>query len=119
MSALRCEMCSALIDSDKDADCVLPEFWAADGDRHGILCWVCRVLHLERPMTKKPDYERGYKDGLRFAITWLHRRANEEMNDPVARALLNSAATNLGWDKTGDIQNHMIARFGHPAVAES
>lgn len=47
MSILRCEMCSALIDSDKDAECVVPEFWTADGDRDGILCPVCRCLHLE------------------------------------------------------------------------
>lgn len=47
MSILRCEMCSVLIDSDKDAECVVPEFWTADGDQDGILCPVCRCLHLE------------------------------------------------------------------------
>jgi hypothetical protein len=39
----------------------------------------------------------GRRDGIRFAITWLHKRA-EEMNDPHAKLVLNSAATNLGWD---------------------
>lgn len=47
MNIVRCEMCSALIDSDKDAECHVPEFWTAEGDRDGILCWVCRALHLE------------------------------------------------------------------------
>lgn len=35
--------------------------------------------------------------GVRLAITWLHRRA-EQMNDPHARAVLNSAAFQLGVD---------------------
>lgn len=48
-------------------------------------------------MTQKPEYERGHQDGVRAAVTWLHKRA-DEMNDPHARAVLNSAATNLGWD---------------------
>jgi hypothetical protein len=39
----------------------------------------------------------GRRDGIRYAITWLHKRA-EGMNDPNARQVLNSAATNLGWD---------------------
>lgn len=47
MSILRCEMCPALIDSDKDAECLVPDFWTDDGDRDGILCPVCRALHLE------------------------------------------------------------------------
>jgi hypothetical protein len=37
----------------------------------------------------------GKRDGLRYAITWLHRRA-EGMNDPKATAILNSAAFDLG-----------------------
>lgn len=43
------------------------------------------------------EYRRGYRDGLRRAVTWLHDRA-KEMNDPHAVAILHSAATNLGWD---------------------
>lgn len=37
----------------------------------------------------------GFRDGMRFAVTWLHQRANE-MNDPWAKAVLNTAAFNLG-----------------------
>lgn len=37
----------------------------------------------------------GFRNGVRAAITWLHRRA-VEMNDPHAKALLNSAAFDLG-----------------------
>ena len=39
----------------------------------------------------------SFNNGIRRAITWLHDRA-KEMNDPHAKAVLNSAATNLGWD---------------------
>lgn len=48
-------------------------------------------------MSHMPDYKRGRRDGFRFAIQWLHTRA-AEMNDPHARAVLNSAAFNLGAD---------------------
>jgi len=48
-------------------------------------------------MTQMDPYQRGHRDGLRFAVTWLHKRA-EEMNDPKAISILNSAATNLGWE---------------------
>lgn len=47
-------------------------------------------------MTAIPEYERGYGDAMTAAIAWLHARA-EQMNDPHARSILNSAATNLGW----------------------
>ena len=48
-------------------------------------------------MSQMDPYKRGYRDGLRFSVTWLHNRAGG-MNDPLARLVLNSAATNLGWD---------------------
>lgn len=41
------------------------------------------------------DRANGFRDGLRFATTWLHERARE-MNDPWAKAVLNTAAFNLG-----------------------
>lgn len=51
-----------------------------------------------------PDHARGFRDGLRYAVTWLHERANE-MNDPWAKAVLNTAAFNLGVDgKSGTIE---------------
>lgn len=43
-------------------------------------------------MTKR---KLGKRDGLRWSITWLHRRA-QSMNDPRAKAILNSAAFSLG-----------------------
>ena len=46
-------------------------------------------------MTKKTEYDRGFNDGLRWAVTWLHNNA-AEMNDPRARNLLNNAAFGLG-----------------------
>lgn len=44
---------------------------------------------------RNQDYKRGHADGLRAAVAWLHKRANE-MNDPHAKAILNGAAFNLG-----------------------
>ena len=46
-------------------------------------------------MTELTPRKLGKRDGLRYAITWLHRRA-ESMNDPHAKAVLNSAAFDLG-----------------------
>lgn len=40
-------------------------------------------------------YKRGHRDGIRWAITWLHERG-KEMNDPHAKAVLDSAAFNMG-----------------------
>ncbi len=39
----------------------------------------------------------GKRDGLRYAITWLHRHA-ASMNDKSAKAILDSAAFNLGLE---------------------
>ena len=51
----------------------------------------------------KTEYDRGFKDGLRWAITWLHNNA-AEMNDHRARDILNTAAFHLGVEggKTRD-----------------
>ncbi len=49
-------------------------------------------------MSQMAEYDRGYRDAVRAAITWLHRRA-AEMSDPHAKRVLNSAATHLGWDR--------------------
>lgn len=46
-------------------------------------------------MTDKNLRRLGKRDGLRYAINWLHQRA-EAMNDEKAKAILNSAAFNLG-----------------------
>lgn len=60
-------------------------------------------------MSTSEDRKLGKRDGLRYTITWLHRRA-EGMNDPHAKAILNSAAFDLGNE----------IREGHmPAIADS
>lgn len=41
------------------------------------------------------DRENGFRDGIRYAVTWLHDRA-KEMNDPWAKAVLNVSAADLG-----------------------
>jgi len=41
------------------------------------------------------DRDNGFRDGIRYAVTWLHERARE-MNDPWAKALLNVTADDLG-----------------------
>lgn len=50
--------------------------------------------HAATPRSRS-DRKFGQRDGIRYAITWLHNRANE-MNDPHARAIINSAAFSLG-----------------------
>lgn len=45
-------------------------------------------------MGRTPDYVDGRRNGIKWAITWLHQRA-EEMNDPHAKAILNTAAFNM------------------------
>lgn len=46
-------------------------------------------------MSHMDPYERGTRDGLRWAVTWLHERANK-MSDPHAKQVLHSAAFSLG-----------------------
>lgn len=46
-------------------------------------------------MTQIPEYERGYRDGLRAAITTLHSEA-DTMNEQRARGFWNSAAFLVG-----------------------
>lgn len=52
-------------------------------------------------MSRSPEYTQGRRAGVKWAITWLHDRANE-MNDPHAKAILNTAAFNLGADAKGE-----------------
>lgn len=51
---------------------------------------------MTTPLPRNPIQDREVA-GVRRAITWLHRRA-QKMVDPHARIVLDSAATNLGWD---------------------
>jgi hypothetical protein len=41
------------------------------------------------------EYERGYNDAMRRAISWIHAEALQ-MNDPHARRVLDLAASSLG-----------------------
>lgn len=41
------------------------------------------------------EYLRGRRDGVRWAISWLHARASE-MGDPHAKTILNTRAFELG-----------------------
>ena len=47
-------------------------------------------------MSQIPEHERGRRDGIRWAVTWLSKRA-AAMTDQHGRHILHSAATNLGW----------------------
>lgn len=55
-------------------------------------------------MARSHEYTQGRRAGLKWAISWLHERANE-MNDPHAKAVLNSAAFNLGVENRTDNLN--------------
>lgn len=69
-------------------------------------------------MSNLPEYKRGYQDGIRVAVTWLHRRA-KQMDDPHAVQVLNSAATNLGWAlNDGHLQHIRIPAEPPPAPEE-
>lgn len=50
---------------------------------------------LRRNTGRSPDYRDGYTRALRDCINWLHKRA-DEMNDPHAKQVLNSAGFSLG-----------------------
>ena len=46
---------------------------------------------------RAPEYDQGYRNGVKHAVAWLHGRALE-MSDPWAKAVLNVAADHLGKD---------------------
>lgn len=50
-------------------------------------------------MSQIPEYDRGFRDGVKRAVTWLHNEA-EEMNDPHAAALYRRAAYQLGTEES-------------------
>lgn len=64
-------------------------------------------------MSQMDPYERGVRDGIRWASTWLSHRA-AAMNDEHAKLVLNSAATNMGWERT-----RLPKRLPPPGVAIS
>ena len=48
-------------------------------------------------MSERPDYDRGMRDGIRWAVAQVHAYASE-MNDPSARAALNTAGFTIGQE---------------------
>lgn len=58
---------------------------------------ACKVLFDELARLSTPPKPRSgdFQRGVRTCIEWLHQRARE-MNDPHAKAVLNSAAFSLG-----------------------
>ncbi len=44
---------------------------------------------------RSPEYLNGRREGVKWAIAWLHQRASQ-MNDENAKAVLNTAAFNMG-----------------------
>jgi hypothetical protein len=48
-------------------------------------------------MSRIDEYERGLRDGVRWAVTWLHRNA-DAMNDPLARQILHRDASNMSME---------------------
>ena len=54
-------------------------------------------------MGRSPEYTQGKRAGIKWAISWLHERANE-MNDPSAKAILNTAAFHMGVENRTDDQ---------------
>ena len=48
---------------------------------------------------RSEQYNEGRRNGVKWAVTWLHQRALE-MNDQHARQILNLAATDMGKEAT-------------------
>lgn len=46
-------------------------------------------------MDRCDQYKQGRRNGIKACVEWLHARA-DEMNDPHARNVLNSAAYDMG-----------------------
>lgn len=71
-------------------------------------------IYAQLKISNKPDYWKGVSNGVRAAVTWLHRRALE-MNDPAARAILHKAGSDLGECKA----HHSIAELEKLSRLES
>ena len=75
-----------------------------EGGGWSIWCLDCQSwTHMAPSTTRAGDTHDGriraaYNRGVRKCVAWLHARS-EEMEDRHARALLNSAAFDLGRDK--------------------
>jgi L-ascorbate metabolism protein UlaG (beta-lactamase superfamily) len=60
-------------------------------------------------MTRIDEYERGKRDGIRQAVTWLYHRA-QEMNDPHAVLILHCAADHLGQQRARDPKGNVLRK---------
>lgn len=61
---------------------------------------------------RPPQYLQGRREALKWAVTWLYAHA-ESMNDPHARAILNSAAYGMGQD----VRDGAFPKVRHPTDA--
>lgn len=55
---------------------------------------VSRAAHAST-LDRSPQHMQGYRHAAKAAVEWLHKEA-ATMNDPNARAILNTAAFGLG-----------------------
>jgi hypothetical protein len=46
-------------------------------------------------MARHEQWQQGRRNGIKACVEWLHAEA-ETMNDPKARAILNTAALSMG-----------------------
>ena len=51
---------------------------------------------------RHPAWHEGRRNGIKWAVAWLHRRGGQ-MNDPHAKAILDVAAHDMGIDGKYDI----------------
>lgn len=62
---------------------------------------------------EKQRIKAAHKAGVRWAIAWLHKRALD-MNDPHARAILNTAAYHMGNElSVSEIIPHLEQEIEH------
>lgn len=64
-------------------------------------------------MSSIPDYDRGFRDGVRASVTYLLNRS-EDMNDPHAKIILNCMAFQLGVSRKLGRVTRNIKRPRHP-----
>lgn len=64
-------------------------------------------------MSRVPEYYRGYRDGIKWAIARVQAEA-EHMNDPHARQVLNSMQFTLGATVERDAAERSAWRRSRP-----
>ncbi len=66
-------------------------------------------------MSRSEQYTQGQRNAFKAAVAWLHERAGT-MNDPHAKGILDSAAFDLGREKTA-LAARLPDREGLPDAA--